>query len=64
MQHVVHKNVARCCVEMLQAFGQAFKTWRPLSWPANLQFQFPAVAQKLGLPELSNVHSHEETTLY
>ena len=25
MQHVVPNNVARCCVEMLRAFGQAFK---------------------------------------
>ena len=24
-QHVVPNNVARCCVEMLQGFGQAFK---------------------------------------
>ena len=24
-QHVVSNNVARCCVEMLRAFGQAFK---------------------------------------
>ena len=63
--HVVPNNVARCRVGMLQAFAQAFKTWeRPLSWPANPQFQFPSVAQKLGLLKLSNVHSHEETTLY
>ena len=26
MQHVVPNNVARCCVEMLRAFGQAFIT--------------------------------------
>ena len=25
MQHVVPNNVARCCVEMLRAFGQAFR---------------------------------------
>ena len=24
MQHVVPNNVAKCCVEMLRAFGQAF----------------------------------------
>ena len=24
MQHVVPNNVARCCVEMLRAFGQGF----------------------------------------
>ena len=37
MQHVVPNNVARCCVEMLRAFGQAFivrylNTLSPNEW--------------------------------
>ena len=27
VKHVVPNNVARCCVEMLLAFGQAFKVF-------------------------------------
>ena len=35
MQHVVPNNVARCCVEMLRAFGQTLRLFLPsksLSW--------------------------------
>ena len=28
MQHVVPNNVERCCVEMLRAFGKAFREFR------------------------------------
>ena len=31
MQHVVPNNVARCCVEMLRAFGQALNYMLTLS---------------------------------
>ena len=31
-QHVVPNNVARCCVEMLRAFGQAFRRDNRMWW--------------------------------
>ena len=42
MQHVVPNNVARCCVEMLRAFGQALKIKHLMTGlKENIEFCFP-----------------------
>ena len=51
MQHVVPNNVARCCVEMFQAFGQA------LNHPTELDKMKISMFAKLGSPIFLRVDS-------
>ena len=47
MQHVVPNNVARCCVEALQAFGQALSTKRQTNCSIEYQVRYSSKMYKI-----------------